>query len=598
MIRVSDYIMQKLHESGVKHVFQVTGRGSLFLSDALAKNSNLTAISLHHEQSCSFAAIGYAEQTQGLGAALVSTGCASTNTLTGVLSAWQDGIPCVFISGQNVLKETTNYTNIGIRTYGQQEADIVKLVTPITKFATMLTNAQDIFQVMDDAINAAMTGRKGPVWIDVPLDLQSSLIDPGSSTNTISSSSNFIFPEAKANDLELIVNLLKNSERPIILMGKGVRSSGAYDELLKFVEQTQIPITYSASAVDIFGASNSKLAIGSVGAMGCSRAGNFAVANSDFVLVLGSRLNSLTTGPDYCDFARAAKVVVVDIDILEHQKESVKIDHFIHLDLKLFLSELNKYKCNLTPDIWINKCLHWKHLFSSVEMPFNSNTVIDLYQLSDTLSHKLPKTSTLVVDSGLAEVILPSNIAFSEGMRCIHPTSQGAMGFAVPASIGTQFATKGLVLVVVGDGSIMMNLQELESIRYHKLPIKIIVVNNNAYSIIRKRQKDLFRTRTIGTDPANGVSVPDFKKVADCFGLEYMKIENIESLNKGIDELFSIEGPVLCELMGNENQSYVEIGTIRSAESGKIVRRPPEDQMPFLDRELFKSEMVITPIKL
>jgi acetolactate synthase-1/2/3 large subunit len=597
MLRVADYIMQKLHDSGVNHVFQVTGRGSLFLSDALAKNKNLTAISLHHEQSCSFAAVGYAEQSEGLGVALVSTGCASTNTLTGVLTAWQDGIPCVFISGQNVLKETTNYTKVGIRTYGQQEADIIKLVTPITKFATMLTNPQDIVQVMEEAIGAALTGRKGPVWIDVPLDLQSSLIEPVSITNTKLSSSNFIFPEAKADDLALVVNLLNNSERPIILMGKGVRSSGAYDELMKFVDQTQIPVTYSASAVDIFGSSESKLSIGSVGAMGCSRAGNFAVANSDFVLVLGSRLNSLTTGPDYCDFARGAKVVVVDIDIVEHKKESVKIDHFIHLDLKLFLSQLNKYMISFTSDIWINKCLHWKQLFSSVEEPFNSNTVIDLYQLSDTLSKKLPKASSLVVDSGLAEVILPSNMRFTEGMRCIHPTSQGAMGFAVPASIGIQFATKGLVLVVVGDGSIMMNLQELESIRYHKLPIKIIVVNNNVYSIIRKRQKDLFRTRTIGTDPDNGVSVPDFKKVADCFGLEYMKIENIESLDKGIDELFSIEGSVLCELMGNENQSYIEIGTIRSSESGKIVRRPPEDQMPFLDRELFKAEMIIEPIK-
>jgi acetolactate synthase-1/2/3 large subunit len=363
------------------------------------------------------------------------------------------------------------------------------------------------------------------------------------------------------------------------------------------VEQTRIPVTFSASAVDIFGTGSSNLSIGSVGAMGCSRAGNFAVANSDLLLVLGSRLNSLTTGPDYCDFARGAKVVVVDIDPVEHQKDSVKKDHFINLDLKLFLSELNKFKINSTSEVWINKCLHWKQLFSSIEEPFKSNSVIDLYQLSDTLSNKLPHNSTLVVDSGLAEVILPSNIRFRKGMRCIHPTSQGAMGFAVPASIGVQLAKKGFVLVVVGDGSIMMNLQEMESIRYHKLPIKIIVVNNNVYSIIRKRQQDLFRTRTIGTDPENGISVPDFKKVADCFGLKYLKIENIGSLNDGIDELFSMEGSVLCELMGNHNQSYIEIGTIRSSENGKIVRRPLEDQFPFIDRELFMSEMIIRPIK-
>ena len=596
MLRVADYIMQMLHDSGVNHVFQVTGRGSLFLSDALAKNKNLTAISLHHEQSCSFAAVGYAEQTEGLGVALVSTGCASTNALTGVLTAWQDGIPCVFISGQNVLNETTNYTNIDIRTYGQQEADIVKLVAPITKFAKMLTKPQDIIQIMYDAISAATMGRKGPVWIDVPIDLQSSLIDPDLSIIS-TSARNLSFPVAKEYDLNFVVNLLNSSERPLILIGKGIRSSGAEDELLKFVEQTSIPVTYSASAVDIFGTASNRLSIGSVGAMGCSRAGNFAVANSDFLLVLGSRLNSLTTGPDYCDFGREAKVVVVDIDQVEHKKNSISKDHFIHLDLKLFLSELIKFKIYSPSDIWLNKCLHWKHLFSSVEEPFKSDNLIDLYQLSNALSNKLPNSSTLVVDSGLVEVILPSNIRFSKGMRCIHPTSQGAMGFAVPASIGIQFATEELVLVVVGDGSIMMNLQELESIRYHKLPLKIIVVNNNVYSIIRKRQKDLFRTRTVGTDPSNGISVPDFKKVAECFGLKYMKIENIGSLNDGIDELFSLEGPILCELMGKENQSYIEIGTIRSSESGRIVRRPLEDQMPFLDRELFKSEMIISPIK-
>lgn len=594
-MRVADYIMERLSQEGVTHIFQVTGRGSLFLSDGLAKNPNLKAISLHHEQSCAFAAIGFAERSGGLGAALVSTGCASTNTLTGVLSAWQDGVPCIFISGQNILKETSRYTGINIRTYGQQEADIVKIVTPITKYAHMLTKSEDIVEVMNQAITSALSGRKGPVWIDVPLDLQSALINPSNLQSDMIGLS-LLKPIASDDDIKLLIKLFNSSSRPIVLIGKGIRSSDTEKEFANFVNKHNLPVTFTASATDTFGAFNS-MSIGSVGAMGCSRAGNFAVANADFVLVLGSRLNSLNTGPDYCDFAREAKVVVVDIDAVEHSKNSIKIDHFIHSDLKDFfkLIENNEFKsANIE---WVERCLHWKKIFTKIEPNFQSQSKIDLYQLADSLSNLLPRSSTIVLDSGLAEVILPTNILFGEGMHCVHPTSQGAMGFALPASIGVQYVSNDPVLVVVGDGSIMMNLQELESIRYQKLPIKIIVINNNVYSIIRKRQRDLFRTRTIGTDPGNGTSCPDFRKVAECFDLNYIRIDTIDNLNSGLIDLFKMEGPVLCEIMGVEDQGYIEVGNARSEVDRRIVRRPLEDQIPFLDRQFFLNEMIINPIK-
>lgn len=595
MMRVADYIMERLCQEGVTHVFQVTGRGSLFLSDGLAKNTSLNAISLHHEQSCAFAAIGFAERSGGLGAALVSTGCASTNTLTGVLSAWQDGVPCIFISGQNILKETSKYTGINLRTYGQQEADIVKIVTPITKFAHMLTKSEDIVEVMNQAITSALSGRKGPVWIDVPLDLQSALINPSSlQSDMIGLSVSKLI--ASDDDIKTMIKHFNSAIRPIVLIGKGIRASNTEQELVNFVKKHNLPVTFTASATDTFGAWNS-MSIGSVGAMGCSRAGNFAIANSDFVLVLGSRLNSLNTGPDYCDFAREAKVVVVDIDAVEHSKNSIKIDQFIHTDLKDFFKLIEHSEFNSANIEWVERCLHWKKLFTKIEPNFQSQSKVDLYQLADSLSNLLPRSSTIVLDSGLAEVILPTNILFGEGMHCVHPTSQGAMGFALPASIGVQYVSKEPVLVVVGDGSIMMNLQELESIRYQKLPIKIIVINNNVYSIIRKRQKDLFRTRTIGTDPGNGTSCPDFRKVAECFDLNYIKIDTIENLNSALTDLFKMEGPVLCEIMGVEDQGYIEVGNARSEVDRRIVRRPLEDQMPFLDRQLFLNEMIINPIK-
>jgi len=591
-MRVADYIMQRLVQAGVAHIFQVTGRGTLFLSDALAKIQDLQAVSLHHEQSCAFAAVAYAEKQRGLGACLVSTGCASTNTITGVLTAWQDGVPCIFISGQNILRETTRHTGIALRTYGQQEADIVSLVTPITKYAHMLQRAQDIVEVMDRALHAATTGRKGPVWLDVPLDLQSALIDPDTLPKAqLVTNTN---PAPDAETVQRIAQDLRQAQRPVVLIGKGVRAAGADALLRQLVEGWNLPITYAASAPDCYGAAHA-LSIGSVGAMGCSRAGNFAVQNADYVLVLGSRLTALTTGTDYCKFARAARITVVDIDPVEHSKAGIRIDQLVQADLREFLQLLLAQTPHTAPAKWVEKCQHWKELFSVVEPAFQSPNVVDLYQLADRLSHMMPPHTTLVTDSGLAEVILPSNLRFAAGMDCVHPASQGAMGFALPAAIGAQLASSGTVLAVIGDGSIMMNLQEMESIRYQKLPLKIIVINNNLYSIIRRRQRDLFRKRTIGTDPANGVSCPDFAKVAECFDLDYQRIETVDALDAGLAALFAHPGPVLCEIMGREDQGYIELGHARSVVDGRLIRRPLEDQEPFLSREVFLREMVIEP---
>ena len=595
MMRVADYIVDYIYKLGIKHIFQVTGRGSLFLNDAVAKHKFLEGVSLHHEQACSFAAAAYAEKTNNIGVCLVSTGCASTNALTGTLCAWQDGIPCIYISGQNILKETTNHTKLNIRTYGQQEFNISKLVEPITKFSEMLSDPKEINYLLEKAFLMATSGRKGPVWLDVPLDLQSALVDPQEMTK------DKFFTNCKnqfsQDDIDYLINAIGNSKRPIILIGKGIKYANAKRELKTFLENNSIPLVYSASAPDIYGTHN-ELSIGSVGSMGCSRAGNFALQNSDLLIVIGSRLSSLTTGDDYCKFARNAKKIVVDIDQNEHLKKGVKIDKFICLDAKILLDELNKSNINLKLIDWIIKCKHWKKVFPKVEDEFKSTDAIDLYDLANKLGNILNEGSTLVTDSGLIEVILPSNVSFKNGVDCIHSSSQGSMGFALPAAIGIQHSTNKLVLAVIGDGSIMMNIQELQSISYLKLPIKIIVVNNNVYSIIRRRQKDLFRRRTIGTDPKNGISCPDFKKVADCFNLNYLKASNISELDIVLNKLINTDGPCLCEIIGKEDQNYIEVSHARSSIDGRLVRRPIEDQKPFLEREFFKKEMLIKPIDL
>ena len=592
-MRVADYVIDRLVNAGVRHVFAVSGRGALFLTDAVARNQSLNYIAMHHEQAAGFAAVAYAQHNETLGACMVSTGCASTNAITPVLSAWQDGIPTIFISGQNILRETTNYTQIPIRTYGQQEADIAKLVAPITKYSVMITDPNDVGIVMDTAIHQATSGRKGPVWIDVPLDIQSMQIDPDLLARSI-------FESELTSDLALddqIQGLLRafdDAKRPVVLIGSGVRASGALETLARFVEKNPIPITYTGSAPDTYGTTK-KWSIGSVGMMGCSRAGNFTVQNTDLLVVIGNRLSSMTTGPEFQSFAREAKVFVIDIDIAEHSKESVKIDGFINADAKLFLEFLISKDLPKVDDSWLNQCLHWKETFNSIEPSFDRKDKVDLYQLTAIFSKKLPDNSVLVSDSGLIELILPTNFAFGRGIRCIHPSSQGSMGYAIPAAVGAYLASQEKVVVVVGDGSIMMNLQELQTIGYLNLPIKIFVVNNNAYAIIRKRQTELFRGRTIGTDSSNGISCPNFEDVAKTFSLKYRIIESSDELSLQLDSVMCEEGPMLCELIGYSDQDYIQMSQAVGANK-RLVRRPLEDQWPFLDRDFFAQQMVITPI--
>lgn len=592
-MRVADYIINRIFDQGSDTIFSVSGRGALFLTDAVAKHGKIKNVAVHHEQAASFAAVAYAQASGRLGACLVSTGCASTNTMTGLLSAWQDNIPCIFISGQNVLNETSNFTGIKIRTYGQQEADIIPMVKSITKYSKMLHHANDIIEELDKAIYFALEGRQGPVWLDIPLDLQSANISFDESNMKLDySRSN---PEINDSDVEKVLSKLIEAKRPVVLIGSGVKSAKAEKELVEFIVKNNIPLVYSNSAPDTFGTKND-LSIGSIGSMGASRAGNFTIQNSDFLLILGNRLSSYSTGVDLCDFARMAHKIVVDIDPDEHKKKSIHIDHFIHADVRDFLTKLNNQKIELNNQDWLEKCKHWKTLFGQLEPQFKDSPDIDLYELTNVLSDVLPDNANVVTDSGFIEVIIPTNFKFGKEQKAIHPFSQGAMGFALPGALGAYYATNNPTFVVVGDGSIMMNLQELQTISHNKVPIKIIVINNNVYGIIRRRQVELFRGRTIGTDPNNGVSCPSFEKIANAFDFDYIKIEGKSQLNEKIIQLSQMEGPVICEIMCREDQTYLEVGIVRDV-NRKMVRRPLEDQMPFIDRSLFLNEMVIKPIK-
>lgn len=591
-MRVADYVVQRIYEHNCKHIFTVTGRGILFLTDALAKNQDIESIHVHHEQAASYAAMAYSQVNGQMGAAMLSTGCGSTNAVTGVLCAWQDDVPCIFISGQNKLQETTYYKKLPIRTYGQQEANIIPIVEPITKYAVMITDPNRIAYELDKAFHLALSGRKGPVWIDIPLDVQNMRVEPEELERFNPETESPLEP--KVSEVEKAMDQLKLAKRPVVLIGSGIRSAKAEDILHTFLAENKIPAVYASSAPDILD-STKVLSVGCVGTMGANRAANFAIQNSDFVLNLGCRLSTMIMGEEVHKFAREAKIVAVDIDEHEHQKFPEKIDQLIISDVKCFLKEAMKLNTYTASDEWINKCKHWKEIFPKCEDRYKKGPDVDIYYFSEQISKYLGPNANCITDSGLCELIVPTTIDFKHGQRSIHPTSQGAMGYALPAGIGAYYSSKTQTVVVVGDGSVMMNLQELQTISHNKTPVKVFIINNNCYSVIRKRQVELFRNRTIGTDKENGVSCPDYEKVADCFDISYERISNISELNEKLEKVLNQDEAVICEVMAPPNQCYIHNSYRRTAK-GKFVHSSIEDQSPFLDREQFLEEMIVEPI--
>lgn len=594
MERVADYVIRTIADAGAAHIFMVTGRGILQLTDAVAKCPDIHGISTLHEQGASYAAMAYAKATGNLGACLVSTGCAAANAVAGCLCAYQDNLPVVFISGNHSLAETTRYTGVPIRTYGSQETDIVSIVEPITKYAVMLVNLSDVAYEVQKALYIAQEGRKGPVWIDIPLDIQGMRIESDSLRRFDSPEKDFIETDRAIQET---IEELQNAERPILLIGGGSR--GCSNLIKNLAEHFGIPVVYTFSACDIYGSGN-RLSIGAVGSLGAPRAGNFTLQNADYVLAVGSKLCSQSIGGFPEKVVREARVTVVDVDKNEHGKNGIKIDRFICSDASEFLVELIKRMEALHTADWIEKCLHWKEIFSVTKEKFitaENDERIDLYTFANTLSNKLKDDTVVITDAGLEELIIPSTISYRKNQKCFFPASQGAMGYAIPAIMGAWFGGCKDILAVVGDGSVMMNIQELLLLKYHGIPAKICVINNNMYAVIRSRQKDLFRTRTIGNDPSDGVPMPDFEKLAVAFGLKYQRINDDTELEKGLDDLMEAKEPVLCEVFSKEDQKYFHT-SFRRGMHGALVRPPIEDQSPYMERDLFLSEMIVPPVDL
>lgn len=591
MIRIADYIMKRIAQEGVKHIFYVPGGQCVYLMDALRRSEEIKGIAHHHEQAAAMAALSYSQYNGKFGACLVTTGCAGTNTMTGVLHAWQDSIPCIFVSGQQNPEQTTHCSDLNIRQIGIQEADIVKLVTPITKYAVMITEPTDIAYELDKAIYLAKEGRKGPVWIDVPLNVQNSMVDENTLKRYEIDTVDKIYPCSE--DVLYVKEMIEKSERPIIIAGQGIRSANAVNEFRTFMENTRIPTVFTRAASDYVGYTH-ELNLGVVVSTGGERAANFAVQNADLVINIGCRLSTDTIGGDGKDFARNAKIIVVDIDKDEHKKPGAIIDRFIYSDAKQFLDVMNKEKLKSASEKWIEKCQHWKKIFRPYGEEAFTKAPLDLCFFLEKLSEHMPENSVLMSDAGTTGVATPTHCHLKEGDRIVHSIAQGEMGYALPGALGVASIHNGTVVCVSGDGSFMMNLQELQTLVRNQFNIKIIITNNNGYSGVRHGQKAHFRGKSIGTDPSNGLDIPDYGKIANAFGINYGKITNPGELDTELDKVFSDDKPYMLEVMCDPDQIVLHNGLVQYGKR-KFGFRPIEDQSPYLDRDVFFSEMIVEP---
>jgi len=596
-MRVTDYIAEFIYSKlNIPEVFMLTGGGAMFLNDGVAKHEKLDVICNHHEQACAMGAVAYSKYTNKVGVAYVTTGCGGTNAITGVLDAWQDSTQCMFISGQVKKKETCYNSDLPLRQYGVQEADIVAVVDSITKYSVMVNEANEIAYHLEKAHFLATSGRPGPVWIDVPLDVQGATIDTEELKHFSEDEIKKDYEtQIEQKDVDEVIELLKEAKRPMIIAGNGIRLSGTVDKFNSFVEGFNIPVSASYLAIDIMQTNNDKF-VGRLGTKG-DRAGNFAVQNADLVLVLGSRLSVALTGFEYDLFMRDAKVVVVDIDNKEHTKNTVKIDKFINCDLNSFFDVINKKIEPLNTNSWIEKCKSWKEKWSVCEKKYESDEKINKYTFIDHMCKYLKNDTAVVSDAGSSYYVTSQALRIKDKQRYITSGAQADMGFTLPAAIGTCFAKDGEVVGITGDGSFQMNIQELQTVVHYNLPLKLFVWNNNGYLSIRATQRKFFEGREIGTDSNSGISFPEVKNIASAYGIKYCLAKSVDELDNVLQEVIDFKGPVLCEIICPENQEIIPATASMRKNDGSMVSKPLEDMYPFLDREEFLNEMINKPVE-
>jgi len=595
-IKLSDYIAKRLKEHGVEHFFMVSGGGAMHLNDSLGHAIPYTAN--HHEQACAIAAEGYARVNQKLGVVNITTGPGGLNCLNGVFGQWTDSVPVLYISGQ-VKRRTmlTSFPEIPMRQLGDQEVDIISVVKPLTKYAVTVEEPNEIKYHIDRAIYEATTGRFGPVWINVPIDVQASIIeednlkefDPKSCrTELVSASDNFKVSKQ-------IIEKLKQFKRPLIIAGHGIRLSNQIENFKKLVEVLKIPVVTTFNGMDVLD-SDSPYYIGRIGTIG-QRAGNFALQNADLVLCLGTRNNIRQVSYNWENFAKNAYKIVVDIDKAELDKPLVIPDMKICADLTEFIPQLichSELVSESDYSNWLKFCqnLKEKYCFENHPESEQKENIINPYYLTYTLTKCMNENDIFVMTNGSACVCPFQNAIVKKGQRFILNSGNASMGFGLPAAVGACYQAEGRnVVCLEGDGSIMMNIQELQTIVFNKLPVKLFVINNSGYSSIRQTQRNFFDGRMTGSGIDSGVSVPDFVKIGQAFGLKTKRIENPAAMEDEIKEVLLTEGAVLCEVMTEKEYAFLPKLSSKKLPDGTMVSPTLEDMFPFLNRDEYEENM-------
>jgi len=592
-IKVSDFIAKRLKEIyNVQNIFMISGGGAMHLNDSFGKY--IPYICNHNEQASSIAAEGYARLNQQLAVVNVTTGPGGINALNGVFGQWTDSAPVLYISGQ--VKQCTTIRACGflcLRQLGDQEVDIISVVKPLTKFAKEIVDVNEIEYFLDKAVYIATHGRKGPVWLDIPLDIQSALMDESKQKKYNPSEDEIKLPDMTA-PLEQLKKLLSASKRPVIIAGHGIRLAGAKEEFLNFSNKFDIPVLTTMNGFDLID-QNNKNFIARIGTVG-NRAGNFALQNADLVISIGSRNNIRQVSYNWENFAKNAKLISVDIDKTELDKPTVTPYLKINADCKVFIERFDKLLEGEKFDFaaWHSYCINLKNKYPAItEAPRVKPNPIEPYHFINILTKRFNENEVVVCANGTA-FLLPFQVGeVKRNQRYIWNSGNASMGYDLPAAVGACVANKKQRTVcLAGDGSIMMNLQELQTIKQYNLPIKIFVLNNDGYISIQQTQNNFFEGRMTACTCSSGVTLPDFIEVAKAFKIAAVKIDSPKNLEDQIDAVLNTDGPVLCEVFLSPGYIFAPKLSARTLEDGTMVSPTLEDMYPFLDRKEFEENII------
>ena len=587
MIKLSDYVFDYLADYGVEDVFMLSGGGCMHLVNSLGKNKRISYKCCLFEQAVSLAAGSYAQYRNSLGVGLVTTGPGGTNAITGVAAAWTDSIPLLIISGQ---VKTSDISNGTVRTLGFQELDIVSVVKPITKYAVTVKNAEDIRYELEKCIHFATTGRPGPVWLDIPLDIQASNINADNLKSFV--------PEEKTNTnvnfTDEFAKLLDAAKRPVILAGYGIKTSNSSDAFKKLIDKLNIPVLLTWKAMDLL-EDEHPLFYGRPGNIG-QRCANFIQQNSDLIITIGARLDFGQIGYDHLNFAPNAKKVIVDVDSDELKKFKFKTDLSLNMDASDFINSCLEASSLGNKDYseWINNCNELKERF-----PVNNKDYYcdregcSTYLLMDIFNDLTDdKTVFAPGNSGACSEVFCQNYRVKKGQRIVTTNTLGSMGTGLPSAIGACVSSKdSLTICVNGDGGFQMNIQDLETVHRLNLPIKFFVLNNGGYGSIRNSQDNYFDSFYVGAESSSGVTLPETERIAYAYKIPYFIIKNNDEMRDITQKILNTSGPVLCEVLVSPDEKTLPRTKSVVMEDGKMKSMPFEDLYPFLDRDEFNSIM-------